>query len=59
MHHGNKVFSEYGIYDRKYHDWKHDMSIVQRWRDGQTGLPIIDALMREMNHTGFMSNRGR
>ena len=23
------------------------------------GIPIIDALMREMNHTGFMSNRGR
>lgn len=24
-----------------------------------TGLPIIDALMREMNETGFMPNRGR
>ena len=22
-------------------------------------MPIIDALMREMNHTGFMPNRGR
>ena len=24
-----------------------------------TGMPFIDALMREMKHTGFMSNRGR
>jgi deoxyribodipyrimidine photo-lyase len=24
-----------------------------------TGIPIIDALMREMNFTGFMPNRGR
>ena len=24
-----------------------------------TGMPLIDALMREMNETGFMSNRGR
>ena len=24
-----------------------------------TGMPIIDALMREMNETGFMPNRGR
>jgi len=24
-----------------------------------TGMPLIDALMREMNETGFMPNRGR
>ena len=59
MHHGNKVFSGYGIYDRTYYDWKTDPVTVQRWRDGMTGVPIIDALMREMNFTGFMPNRGR
>ena len=59
MKHGNKVFSSYGIYDRTYYSWKPDSDIVQRWKDGQTGMPIIDALMREMNHTGFMPNRGR
>jgi len=59
MHHGNKVFSSYGIYDRSYYDWKTDLETVQRWRDGMTGIPIIDALMREMNFTGFMPNRGR
>lgn len=35
------------------------MAIVNRWRQGKTGMPLIDALMREMNETGFMPNRGR
>lgn len=59
MRFGNKAFSEYGIYDRTYYAWKTDPETVERWRQGQTGMPIIDALMREMNHTGFMPNRGR
>lgn len=35
------------------------MDLVNRWRQGQTGYPIIDALIRDMNTTGFMPNRGR
>jgi len=30
-----------------------------KWKQGQTGIPFIDANMRELNLTGFMSNRGR
>ena len=30
-----------------------------RWKNGQTGVPIVDANMRELKMTGFMSNRGR
>lgn len=59
LFHGNKVFSSYGIYDRTYYDWKTNLDIVKRWRKGQTGMPFIDALMRDMNETGFMPNRGR
>jgi deoxyribodipyrimidine photo-lyase len=59
MRYGIKVFSPYGIYDRTYYDWKTDLDIVKRWREGRTGMPLIDALMREMNSTGFMPNRGR
>jgi len=59
MRYGTKIFSEYGIYDREYYDWKTDPEIVARWREGRTGMPIIDSLMRELNATGFMSNRGR
>jgi deoxyribodipyrimidine photo-lyase len=59
MHNGSKVFSAYGIYNRSYLSWKTDDTVVQRWKDGTTGFPIIDALMRDMNTTGFMPNRGR
>jgi deoxyribodipyrimidine photo-lyase len=33
--------------------------LFEKWRTGQTGYPLIDANMRELLHTGFMSNRGR
>ncbi len=32
---------------------------LQRWQDGQTGFPIVDAGMRELLATGFMHNRVR
>ncbi|KAL7748793.1 hypothetical protein RI367_005706 [Sorochytrium milnesiophthora] len=39
--------------------WRQDMHIFNRWRDGQTGVPWVDASMRELRETGYMSNRGR
>lgn len=32
---------------------------LQAWKEGQTGFPFVDANMRELAATGFMSNRGR
>jgi len=31
----------------------------QQWCQGRTGMPLVDACMRELAATGFMSNRGR
>lgn len=31
----------------------------QAWCDGQTGYPLVDAAMRQLNETGFMHNRLR
>jgi deoxyribodipyrimidine photo-lyase len=31
----------------------------EAWAQGKTGIPFIDANMREINETGYMSNRGR
>ena len=31
---------------------------MRRWKEGRTGFPLVDANMREMAATGFMSNRG-
>lgn len=32
---------------------------IRRMMEGNTGIPLIDACMRELGTTGFMSNRGR
>ena len=56
--HGNKVFRPGGLKERKT-EWSHDRELFDNWRAGQTGLPFIDAHMRELAATGFMSNRGR
>ncbi|XP_039132190.1 cryptochrome DASH, chloroplastic/mitochondrial [Dioscorea cayenensis subsp. rotundata] len=39
--------------------WSQDQSLFESWRDGRTGYPLIDANMKELSTTGFMSNRGR
>ncbi len=39
--------------------WKEDWERFERWKQGTTGIPFIDANMRELLMTGFMSNRGR
>lgn len=39
--------------------WSYDEKLFKAWCDGQTGYPIVDAGMRELNETGFMHNRVR
>lgn len=39
--------------------WRNNEDEFRRWCDGQTGYPIVDAGMRELNTTGFMHNRVR
>lgn len=39
--------------------WLNDEAAFDRWCTGQTGYPIVDAGMRELNATGFMHNRVR
>lgn len=36
-----------------------DLKTIQSWQTGNTGYPIVDACMRQLLNTGFMSNRGR
>ena len=38
--------------------WDND-DYLQKWKDGMTGCPIVDASMRDMNTTGYMPNRVR
>ena len=39
--------------------WTNDKQLFQSWCDGQTGYPIVDAAMRQLNQTGWMHNRLR
>ncbi len=39
--------------------WENDMDKFKAWCDGNTGVPIIDASMRELNATGYLHNRLR
>ena len=39
--------------------WRNNEQEFEKWCAGQTGYPIVDAGMRELNATGFMHNRVR
>ena len=56
--HGNKVFRVEGMRGVEI-PWKQDWQRFDLWREGKTGYPLVDANMREIAATGFMSNRGR
>ncbi len=57
--HFPKVINE--PFRKKYKNipWRDDPEGFERWRDGKTGYPIVDAGMRELNQTGLMHNRVR
>ncbi len=55
---GNRIFQFGGIQD-KSPNLRDDIALFHKWKNGETGVPFIDANMREINATGFMSNRGR
>jgi deoxyribodipyrimidine photo-lyase len=40
-------------------EWEYDDANLEAWQAGRTGYPIVDAAMRQLNHTGWMHNRCR
>lgn len=48
-------------FKEKYEEisWRNDEKEFQRWCEGKTGYPIVDAGMRQLNQTGQMHNRVR
>ena len=58
MQHKDKFFSKSGIYgDSK--NWSNNKELINRWINGETNEPFVNANMKELSQTGFMSNRGR
>jgi deoxyribodipyrimidine photo-lyase len=50
-----------GPFRQKYANipWRDKEEEFQKWCEGKTGYPIVDAGMRELNQTGYMHNRVR
>ena len=44
-------------YDRI--EWRNNEAEFLKWCNGETGYPLVDAGMRQLNETGFMHNRIR
>ncbi|MDF9795109.1 deoxyribodipyrimidine photo-lyase [Catalinimonas alkaloidigena] len=55
---GTRIFKVEGI-QKKEIEYYNDLVTFERWKQGSTGIPFIDANMREINASGYMSNRGR
>ncbi len=66
--HGAQLFRPEGIRERDV-DWRgwadepdqsnENAAAFERWAAGQTGVPFVDAAMRELAATGYQSNRAR
>jgi len=39
--------------------WRNSERDLHAWKNGETGFPVVDACMRQLNETGYMHNRGR
>ena len=39
--------------------WRNEPELIEKWRQGLTGYPLVDAGMRQLMQTGWMHNRTR
>ena len=58
LKHGDRLFALGGIRDRHY-EWRLDPETLSTWIEGRTPYDFVNANMRELAATGWMSNRGR
>jgi len=59
LFHFPKVVTE--SFRQKYDDicWRNNEKEFELWCNGETGYPIVDAGMRQLNQTGYLHNRVR
>ena len=57
--HGTHYFIPEESNDPEKNLTEEDTGKFEKWKQGETGMPFIDANMRELLYTGFMSSRGR
>lgn len=56
---GNKFFQKIGFKGVAPEEAEDQQDLFELWKQGKTGIPFVDANIRELNSTGFISNRGR
>jgi deoxyribodipyrimidine photo-lyase len=56
---GNHIFHEEGIRGEIAYELKDDMDLFKMWAEARTGMPMVDAFMRVLNKTGYISPEGR
>lgn len=62
MKYGNALFKTSGLGQKKTSNvlpTAEQVNLFEKWSQGKTGIPFIDANMRELNATGYMSKKGR
>ena len=66
MRHGDDIFKITGTLGRSAYGshsnsrkWVYHEQSFDKWKSGRTGFPFVDAAMRELLATGYMSNRSR
>ncbi|WP_374951220.1 DASH family cryptochrome [Mucilaginibacter sp.] len=57
--HGQKFFRSEGFNNEAPDVATNQDDLFEQWKNGQTGVPYIDAAMHELNATGFISNYSR
>lgn len=57
--HGARLFSLGGLLGRDDRPTARQAQVIAAWQAGRTGMPFVDANMRELRDTGYMSARGR
>lgn len=58
LKHGDRIFHLGGILARDY-NWNKDSDVLKKWIEGETQYNFVNANMKELAATGWMSNRGR
>lgn len=59
LHHFPDLYRKNWNFQFDNFPWKEDSELLERWKTGQTGIPVVDAGMRQLWETGYMHNRAR
>lgn len=57
--HRSSIFRKGGTLQKPREDLREDVDSLNKWINGSTGVPLVDAYMNELAQVGFIEDRGR